>query len=91
MAEIVRRTFAEGEGVVAEEADWKSRQLDLDVRGWSSCCTFVTGKPADDLQGEIRKKLPKSFLQAVEPQQPVGGWVRGARWELEAAIRSLEI
>jgi hypothetical protein len=33
MPEITRRTFVEGKGVVAEEEDWKSRQLSLDVRG----------------------------------------------------------
>jgi hypothetical protein len=50
---------------------------------------FVTGRSAEELQGEIRKKLPKTFLQAVESLQPAGVWGRGARWELEAAIKSL--
>ncbi|WP_018183962.1 hypothetical protein [Kaistia granuli] len=91
MPEITRRTFVEGKGVVAEEEDWKSRQLDLEVRGWSSYCVFVAGRAADALQGEIRKSLPKTFLQAVESHQPAGVWVRGARWELEAAIKALAL
>ncbi|MCX5567982.1 hypothetical protein [Kaistia nematophila] len=35
MVEITRRTFVESRGVIAEEQDFESRELSLDVRGWS--------------------------------------------------------
>lgn len=91
MPEIIRRTFVEGEGVVAEEQDWKARELSLDVRGWTSYCIFLADRSADQLQGEIRKAMPKAYLQAVDSKQPAGAWLRGARWELEAAIKALKL
>jgi hypothetical protein len=86
MPEITRRTFVEGKDFVAEEQDFKSRELALDVRGWTSYCVFLADRNADKLQAEVRKALPKATLQAVEAQHPAGVWLRGARWELEAAI-----
>lgn len=44
MPEIVRRMFLEGKDIVAEEQDWKSRELPPDVRGWSSYCIFLTDR-----------------------------------------------
>lgn len=91
MPEIARRTFVEGKDLVAEEQDFKSRDLALAVRGWTSYCIFLTDRDADRLQADVRKALPKSTLQAVAPQQPEGVWLRGARWELEAAIKALKL
>jgi len=91
MPEITRRTFIEGKDLVAEEQDFKSRDLALDVRGWTSYCVFLTDQDADKLQAEVRKALPKATLQAIESRQPEGVWLRGARWELEAAIKALKL
>lgn len=55
MPEITRRTFVEGKDLVAEEQDFKSRDLALDVRGWTSYCVFLTDRDADKLQVEGAK------------------------------------
>jgi hypothetical protein len=91
MPEITRRTFVEGKDLVAEEQDFKSREIALDVRGWTSYCVFLTDRDADKLQAEVRKALPRATLQAVASQHPAGVWLRGAHWELEAAIKVLKI
>ncbi|WP_336801500.1 hypothetical protein [Kaistia sp. MMO-174] len=91
MVEITRRTFVEGKSIIAEEQDFKSRELSLDVRGWSSYCFFLTGRSADDWQTEIRKKLPQATIRAIESLQPPGVWLKGPRWELDAAIVALKL
>jgi len=91
MLEVVRRTFVEGKGVIAEEQDWKSRELPLDARGWSSYCVFLTDRERGRLEDEIRKALPRATLQVVPSSNPAGLWVRGARWELCQAIDVLKL
>lgn len=91
MPEIVRRTFVEGKGIIAEEEDFKSRELSLEVRGWSAYCFFLTDHEPGKLEGEIRKALPRAAIVVIPSQNPVGLWVRGAHWELCQAIDALKL
>jgi len=91
MLEVIRRTFVEGKGVIAEAQDWKSRELPLDARGWSSYCVFLTDRERGRLEDEIRKALPRATLQVVPSSNPAALWVKGARWELCQAIDALKL
>ncbi len=52
MPEIARRTFVEGKDLVAEEQDFKSRELALDVRGWTSCCILLAHRAAAERRSD---------------------------------------
>ena len=90
MLEIVRRTFVEEKELIAEESDWQARGLSPDARRWSAYCAFLSSRPILPLEAEIRTKLPKSLVQVVSTKTPEGLWLRGARYDLEAAIKALK-
>lgn len=89
MPEIEKRTFIEEKDLVAEKADWDARKLSPDARGWTSYCFFLPDATRDAIDREIRAKISKTYVQVVATQTPAGVWVRGARYELEAAIVAL--
>lgn len=90
MAEIVKRTFVESKDQVAEQGDWEACGNSPDVRGWTSYCFFLDGRDREDVERAIRAKIQRTFVQVVQSSQPRGVWVRGARYELEAAMAVIE-
>lgn len=91
MPEIVRRMFLEEKNLIAEEQDWKSRELPLNARGWTAYCIFLTDRERGKLEDEIRKALPRNTLVVVPSQNPAGLWVKGAHWEICQAIDALRL
>ncbi|BCP53506.1 hypothetical protein K32_21230 [Kaistia sp. 32K] len=89
MPEIEKRIFVEEKDLVAEKGDWEARKLSPDARGWTSYCFFLPGELREVVEREIRTKINKTYIQAVAAENPPGVWVRGARFELEAALAVL--
>jgi hypothetical protein len=88
--EIEKRIFVEEKDLVAEKGDWDARKLSPDARGWTSYCFFLPDATRDVVDRQIRAKISKTYVQVVATQTPPGVWVRGARYELEAALKVLE-
>jgi hypothetical protein len=90
VAEIVKRTFIEYQDQIVELSDWERRENPPEARGWTSYCFFLEGRHPEDIERLIRAKLQRSFVQVVPAVQPQGVWLRGARYELEAAMPVIE-
>jgi hypothetical protein len=90
VAEIVKRIFVELKDEVAEKGDWEARGKAQDARGWTSYCFFLAGRSRDEVDRAIKAKINRTFVQVVPSANPEGVWVRGARYELEAAMAVIE-
>lgn len=91
VAEIVKRIFVELKDQVAEKSDWEARGNAPDARGWTSYCFFLAGRTREEVDRAIRARINRTFVQVVPSTTPEGVWVRGARYELEAAMAVIEI
>lgn len=90
VAEIVKRTFIEFKDQVVEKSEWDARESPPDARGWTSYCFFLADQHREDVDKAIRAKINRTFVQVVQSTRPAGVWVRGARYELEAAMAAIE-
>jgi hypothetical protein len=90
VAEIVKRTFVEFKDQVVEKDEWEARDNPPEARGWTSYCFFLQGRAREDVEKAIRAGISRTFVQVVPSARPEGVWVRGARYELEAALAVIE-
>src|SRR5690606_27273869 len=73
-----------------EKSDWEARGDAPDARGWTSYCFFLAGRTREEVDRAIRARINRTFVQVVPSTTPEGVWVRGARYELEAAMAVIE-
>jgi hypothetical protein len=90
VAEIVKRTFIEHKDEVVEKTEWEARNNPPEARGWTSYCCWLEGWEREALERVIRAKIPRNFLQVVPSAREQAIWLRGARYELEAAIVAIQ-